>query len=163
MKRLTQIILLFFVFSPAYAQLDQNTFDFWVGNWDLTWQDPNGGQGKGHNRIEKILDSKVIQEHFEALEGAYKGMKGTSISVFNPQQKTWHQTWQDNQGGNIVFTGRTEDSKKYFETQMTGNAQSRMVFYDFTDEGFTWDWEATQDGGKTWKLNWRINYTKAKK
>lgn len=162
MKRISTLICFIFLSHISFAQFDASTYDFWVGEWDLTWQDPNGGTGKGKNVIEKILDDKVIQEHFTALEGAYKGMKGTSISVYNPRQKTWHQTWQDNQGSNLVFNGRQADGKKYFETEMNNNTQSRMVFYDFNDEGFTWDWEATTDGGKNWTLNWRINYKKAK-
>lgn len=158
MQRLTTLITLILFAQLSYAQVDETTFDFWVGEWDLTWQDPNGDTGKGKNTVVKILDSKVIQEHFVATKGAYIGMKGTSISVFNPQQKSWHQTWQDNQGGNIVLTGRQKGSTKIFETEMTKNTQSRMVFYDFTEDGFTWDWEKTIDGGKTWQLNWRITY-----
>ena len=143
-------------------KLDANSFDFWVGDWNLTWTDANGGSGKGTNKLVTILDDKVIQEHFEAHEGALSGYKGTSISVYNPQNQTWHQTWQDNQGGNIVFTGRVDGDKKYFETVLNNGNQSRMVFHSFSEEGFTWDWEATTDGGKNWTLNWQINYRKAK-
>jgi hypothetical protein len=35
-----------------------------------------------------------------------------------------------------------------------------MVFYDIKKDSFTWDWEGTQDGGETWNLLWRINYTR---
>jgi len=141
-------------------ELTATSFDFWLGKWDLTWVDPNGSQGKGSNRIMRILDDQVIQEHFEASEGLYKGMKGTSISVFNPQTKMWHQTWQDNQGGNLVFTGRIDGDRKYFETALQNGQQSRMVFYGFSENGFFWDWESTIDSGQTWTLNWRIHYTK---
>jgi len=147
------------------AQEAADSFDFWVGKWDLTWTNAKGETEKGRNTITKVLDGKVIQENFEALEGGFKGYLGMSISVFNPQNKTWHQTWMDNQGGNINFTGEVQADKKMFktaETEVNGQkTQSRMVFYDFTDQGFTWDWEATKDGGKTWKLNWRINYQRA--
>lgn len=162
MKQLLIFLMVGFIYSPSdMEEMDGSSFDFWLGDWELSWKDPSGGTGKGTNKIVTILDGKVIQEHFVATEGQYKGMKGTSISVFNPNQKSWHQTWQDNQGGNIVLTGREEDGKKYFETKMNNEKQSRMVFYDFTEEGFTWDWESTQDGGKTWNLNWQIFYTKA--
>jgi hypothetical protein len=36
----------------------------------------------------------------------------------------------------------------------------RMVFKEIKNDSFTWDWEKTEDGGKTWKLEWRINYKK---
>ena len=61
---------------------------------------------------------------------------------------------------------KTEDGRAtvltmlvYLNENMEGGD---TVFYDFDDQGFTWDWEATQDGGKTWTLNWRINYKKVK-
>lgn len=157
---LVVISLLVISFNTNAQEMNEHSFDFWVGNWSLKWTDANGKEGKGQNIIETILDGKVIQENFEALEGQLKGYKGTSISVFNPNTKTWHQTWQDTQGGNLVFTGRIEQDKKYFESALKGNSQSRMVFHDFTDKGFTWDWESTQDGGKTWTLNWQIHYSK---
>jgi len=157
------ILLIFFSLQVNAQELDENTFKFWVGQWDLTWRDTNGNVSRGSNLIESILDDKVIQEHFEGLEGQYQGFKGTSISVFNPTTKSWHQTWQDNQGGNIVLTGRVEGNRKIFETAMTEEGrQSRMVFHSFTEDGFIWDWEATADGGNTWQLSWQINYTKAK-
>lgn len=30
-------------------------FDFWLGNWHLTWEDSDGTLAKGSNRIERIL------------------------------------------------------------------------------------------------------------
>lgn len=164
MRILLMLVLCLACFQGR-AQVDANTFDFWVGKWDLTWTNAQGKEEKGRNHIYKVMDGKVIQENFEALEGSMKGYKGMSISVFNPQSKTWYQTWMDNQSGNINFTGEVIGDKKIFktaETETNGQkAQSRMVFYGFTDTGFTWDWEATTDGGKTWKLNWRINYQRA--
>ena len=165
MKKLITLLLML-TGLQAQAQLDAQAFDFWVGDWELTWTNAQGQTEKGRNRIEKTLDGKVIQEHFEAGEGSLKGYKGTSISVYNPQNQTWYQTWMDNQGGNINLIGEMIDNKKIFKTApRTVNGQqvqSRMVFYDFTDNGFTWDWEATTDGGKTWKLNWRVCYQQAR-
>ena len=164
MKRLFTLLFLI-VLYPAQAQLSADTFDFWVGSWDLTWTNAQGQTETGKNEIVRILDGKVIQENFEAGPGSLQGYKGTSISVFNPQNGTWYQTWMDNQGGNINLTGEVIEGKKIFKTaEVVRNGQkamSRMVFYDFTADSFTWEWEATTDGGKTWKLNWRINYQRA--
>ena len=33
-----------------------------------------------------------------------------------------------------------------------------MVFHHITKDAFTWDWEGTTDGGKTWKLLWQLDY-----
>ncbi|MDX1587231.1 MAG: DUF1579 family protein [Balneolaceae bacterium] len=154
---------------PADAQYRINElepehyFDFWVGEWELTWTDHEGNQGKGRNVIEKTLDGIVLQEHFECTEGKLKGYKGTSISVYNPQRQRWHQAWADNQGGYINLTGSFEGNKRIFQTGPRpgpgGNTIiSRMVFYDISKATFTWDWESSTDQGETWELNWRIKY-----
>ncbi len=169
MKASKTLITLLFIFisSALVAQEDiTKRYDFWVGDWDLTWKDPDGKIGKGKNHIVRILDSKVIQENFEALEGAYKGLKGNSISVYNPQQKLWHQAWADNQGGYFDFIGDVDGDKKIFKTKVQEiNGKKiiqRMVFHSFHADGFIWDWESSQDAGETWTLNWQITYKKAK-
>ena len=147
------------------AQMDSlaltKAFDFWVGEWDATWDKQDGTKGKGVNIIMKTLDGIVIQENFEDLQ---TGFKGTSISVFNPRNNSWHQAWADNQGGYFDFIGDFDGEKKIFKTKMRKvNGKDfiqRMVFYDFKPDSFSWDWETSTDGGETWTLNWRIWYTK---
>ncbi|MBL7961613.1 hypothetical protein JNL27_15370 [bacterium] len=146
----------------AQTVMDSSTYDFWVGEWSATWDNGNGTVGKGTNKIVKILDEKVIQENF-ADEA---GFKGTSISVFNPTQKKWHQAWADNQGGYFDLEGEVIGDKKIFKTKVKEVNDKkyiqRMVFYDIKPQSFTWDWEKSEDGGNTWTLQWRIGYTKMK-
>ncbi len=108
------------------------------------------------------MGGKVLQENFQILEGQSKGFIGGSISVFQPQTNTWKQAWADNQGGYFDFTGAFDGDKRIFKTQPREvNGQTivqRMVFYDISNDSFTWDWELSNDGGSTWNLNWRINY-----
>ena len=174
MKVLITISLIFLVLSSsAMAQhrieelKPEQYFDFWVGEWELSWTDNEGNPGKGTNVIEKILDGKVIQEHFESTRGKLEGYKGTSITVYNPQRESWHQAWADNQGGYIDMKGSFDGNKRIFETgprpgPQGGSVISRMVFYDISDNSFTWDWESSTDKGNTWTLNWRIDYERVK-
>lgn len=159
---LTVAALILNINLKAQTTMDSSSYDFWVGEWDLTWSDASGTVSKGKNRILKILDGKVIQENFEDETG----FKGTSISVFNPAQKKWHQAWADNQGGYFDFDGEISGDKKIFKTKLREvNGKKiiqRMVFYDITPQSFTWDWEKTENGGKTWTLQWRIHYVKVK-
>lgn len=166
MKNLTLIILLFLsinLFSQDSTITSQeHAFDFWVGNWSAEWKGKDGETIKGSNIITKTLDAKVIKEVFEDPS---TGFKGTSISVYKTKTKTWHQAWADNQGGYYNFIGEIDGEKRIFKTlpkKVNENIViQRMVFYDITPIKFTWDWESSKDGGKTWKLNWRVNYTKA--
>ncbi len=140
---------------------DSTLFDFWVGDWDLTWTTNDGKTAKGTNRIVKILDGKVIQENFSFASGEFKG---TSISVYNPVKKIWHQAWADTQGGYFDLEGDLDGEKRIFKTKLQQqNGQQiikRMVFYDIKSGSLTWDWVLSRDGGATWQLQWRINYVR---
>jgi hypothetical protein len=140
-----------------------NYFDFWEGDWEGKW--PEGDKmGKATNELTWITGGKVLQENFQVIEGQSKGFIGTSISVYRPQQDQWKQAWADNQGGYFDFEGSFDGDNRIFQTQIVeqnGNAVvSRMVFKDITKNSFTWDWEGSQDGGKTWTLNWQIKYVR---
>ena len=165
MKKTIYLYLFIIHFGQlSYAQIQDTSkwFDFWVGEWEVSWQEGNNAIGTGINRITATLDGKVIQEHFQIKTGQSKGFKGTSISVFDPRTKIWHQAWADNQGGYYDFVGEMQGADRIFKTAMVEKDGvkylSRMVFKNITPNAFVWDWESSQDGGQTWKLNWQIHY-----
>ena len=162
MKRILVITALLTCTLAAHSQDGvESWYDFWVGKWNASWDNGDGTKGEGSNHIFKRLNEKVLEENFTGA-GGFEGM---SISVYNPRTQTWHQAWADNQGGYFNFVGKKEGDKRYFSTipvEKDGKVIiQRMVFYDIQEDSFTWDWENTNDGGKTWNLAWRINYTRA--
>ena len=60
---------------PPGRQAGAKQFDFWLGEWDLTW----GEDGRGTNRITLILDEQVIQEEFDGTPAI--SLKGLSVST----------------------------------------------------------------------------------
>jgi hypothetical protein len=146
------------LFSQSLNQSDSTLFDFWIGQWNLTWRNEDGTEGRGTNNVVRILDAKVIQENFVDM----KGFKGSSMSVLTARTNTWKQAWADNQGGYFDFEGFVEGDKRGFRTQPKEVNEKvyvfRMIFYDIRKESFIWDWEGSTDSGKTWNLIWRINY-----
>lgn len=160
------LVILPFVLKAQEPQLNATTYDFWLGQWQVSWTNADGSKGSGTNHIFKVLDDKVLEENFVITNGGQAGFKGKSLSVYNSQNNTWHQAWADNQGGYFDFYGSVVGDKKMFSTHPSEKdgkvIQQRMVFYDISDDQFTWDWESTSDGGKTWNLQWRINYTRLK-
>lgn len=172
MKKVSKAVLLFlFLTVSANAQVKSEKlnpdgyFDFWIGKWEVSWDEGSDKKGRGTNTIEKTLDGKVIQENFRITEGNNAGFKGTSISVYQPKFERWKQAWADNNGGYFDFTGQLDGKKRIFQTEVRkledgSKSIQRMVFYDITNESLTWDWEASKDGGKTWTLNWRIFYSR---
>lgn len=132
--------------------------DFWLGDWVVEWP---GGQGT--NRVERILDGKVIQESFDGRPAIR--LAGRSLSVHDAGCDCWRQTWVDNQGQFMVFSGGpTEDGDFVLSRHVERDGQTliqRMVFTDITPGGFLWRWEQSEDGGRSWKLLWPIRYRRA--
>lgn len=148
--------------APLFAQQPQRPcdapearqLDFWLGDWDLTWKG-----GKGTNKITRILDGCIVQEAFRMVEGGT--LVGHSVSTYDPNAKQWKQTWVDNTGAYLDFTGEHNGETMTLRREFVRNGrtiQQRMVFSDITEDAFTWDWQSSIDGGTSWRTNWQIEY-----
>jgi hypothetical protein len=171
--KLSLVILLISALSLsyriAYAQNNEkpcslpeaSQLDFWIGKWELSWKDPDGKDRNGTNIINKILRGCVIEENFTADDNS---LVGKSYSVYNPTKKIWQQTWIDNTGAYLDFTGGLDGDKVILWRKATNKAGKeiiqRMVFYEITADKFYWNWENSTDDGKTWNLVWKIQYTR---
>jgi hypothetical protein len=145
--------------SPEASQ-----FDFWVGDWILTWTDSLHGT----NHIEKLFGNCTLHENFADPKTNYLGQ---SWSVYNVNYKTWQQTWVDNQGGYIALTGGMVGDSMILKTEIkhvpesisaSGTIVSRMVFYNIRTDSFDWSWESSKDEGTNWTPNWQIHYSRKK-
>jgi hypothetical protein len=141
------------------AAINAAQFDFWIGDWDLTWNDSL----KGRNTIKKQLDNYVIAEEFYNPATHFTGK---SWSVYDTVSALWRQTWVDNQGGYIALTGKFENNKMILATEpVERNGKtivSRMIFYNIGANSFDWNWEHSTDGGARWNLAWKIHYQRRK-
>jgi hypothetical protein len=166
MKKGILFVFLLFIIQSIFAQNtnsqkpcslpEASQFDFWVGDWELTWNDTSHGT----NRILKIMDGCTVNENFYDPSMKYSG---SSWSVYNPQIKLWQQTWVDNMGAYIVLTGKYENNEMTLTTasqKLPDGTQivSRMVFYNITPQNFDWRWQSTKDNGTNWQTNWLIHY-----
>jgi hypothetical protein len=135
---------------PAERQLD-----FWLGEWDVTWDEG----GRGSNRVERILDGKVILENFDG--GPSLPFRGMSVSVYNTRLEEWQQTWVDSEGNYWHFKGGFRDGQMVLATEdvIDGRPVSlRMVFSDIRSDELEWSWERSSDGGITWEVRWHLRY-----
>ena len=142
--------------APSAPHGNSRQFDFWLGEWDLTW--PNGGQGE--NIVTLELDSSVVQEAFNGQPAIQ--LIGRSVSVFVPRENLWKQTWVDNQGGYLDFTGGLVEERMILSraavNQEGGQIIQRMVWYNITSDSLNWNWERSNDSGKSWEILWQIHY-----
>ncbi|MCB0283603.1 MAG: DUF1579 family protein [Calditrichae bacterium] len=130
-------------------------FDFWIGEWIATWSDT----AYGTNSISKILGGCVISEQFNGSPAS--PLVGRSFSVYNSRTGNWQQTWVDNQGAYLEFSGGWQDNKMILSREVNLNGKNiiqRMIWYNINKNEFDWDWQRSDDNGNTWKTNWQIHY-----
>lgn len=167
------VIIIFLAFTVSIAVTHAQTndepckskeasqFDFWVGTWQLEWKDPDGTSRTGTNIINKILGSCVIEENFSTGDKSYLGK---SISMYSPDKKMWQQTWVDNAGAYLDFTGGMDGDKMILlrkgKNKKGVEILQKMTFYDITQNEFNWNWEYSTDNGTNWLLVWKIHYTR---
>jgi hypothetical protein len=135
----------------------ERQFDFWLGEWNLTW----AKGGRGTNSIHTILGGHIVQENFVAIAGDEAGFMGQSVSAYNKERSTWLQTWVDNQGGYLDFTGEYKDNTMILSRKAIKGGKEflqRMVWHDITRDSLNWNWERSDDAGKSWKTLWAIHY-----
>ena len=145
---------------------EQKQFDFWVGDWDLTTPGNKPGEVL-HNRntIKRILGGCIVQENFVGgndLQQATPPLLGMSVSVFDPVSGKWKQTWVDNQGSYLDFTGEFKNGQMILSREATRpdgtGIWQRMVWKNISADELDWSWERSKDGGKTWEVLWPIHY-----
>jgi len=135
-------------------------FDFWLGRWTGFWTDGDGTEGTGTNTITRELGGHVITEMFRVPA---TGFEGRSVSVYDSASDTWRQTWVDNSGGYLDFTGSFKDGVMELSrvaTRKENTFLQRMQWYNLEPDRFDWNWERSDDKGETWKTLWHIRYVR---
>jgi hypothetical protein len=146
--------------STPCSQPQQRQFDFWLGEWNLTWPGQNGKAERGTNSIKRVLDGCVVEENFDG--GMSMHLRGVSVSLFDARSGKWKQTWVDNEGGYLDFVGEFRDGQMVLQREAIrpdgAKVLQRMVYKNITSNEFDWSWERSPDGGKTWQVIWPIHY-----
>ncbi len=147
--------------SKPCSEPEQKRLDFWVGEWDLTWPGTSPAEtAHGTNSVKRILDTCVVEENFNG--GNAMPLRGLSLSIYDVRAGKWKQTWVDNQGAYLDFSGKFEAGQMVLAreavTPTGATAMQRMVFKNITRDEFDWSWETSNDSGKTWTVAWPIHY-----
>ncbi len=150
------IILVFIIHNHCMSQkMAETDLDFWIGNWNCFSSDSLIGQ----NVILKRMNNKVVEEKFMTYGD---GFEGGSWNVFDSASAVWKQTWVDNSGAYMLFTGSKDEDTIFFteNNSVTLNGHKhyrRMIFYSIELNSFEWKWQSSLDRIK-WKTNWHITY-----
>lgn len=151
--------------SPCSSP-EARQFDFWLGEWDLSWPaEQSGGEagerGTGSNRIERLFGDCVIEENFTTDDGSFQGH---SVSVYDVGAGIWRQTWVDSAGAYLSFTGNRDGDVMELRTSPVERdgetVVSRMIFTEISARSLEWAWQGSRDGGESWADLWNISYSR---
>ena len=134
-------------------------FDFWLGEWRVTWDE---GRARGRNSIAREYGGNVVYERFDGRPGI--DLVGMSVSVYREAVDRWFQTWVDDSGNYFALHGGMEDGEMVLLGELSGprgRVSLRMRFSDIEDDRFTWRWESSKDDGATWEPLWELAYERA--
>jgi len=149
--------------KPQCTSAEHRQMDFWLGDWDAVVKARKAPgkdewvEAKGSNHVSVSDNGCTIVEDFHAA-GPAAPWTGRSISQFQPKAGKWRQTWVDESNSFLAFVGGQEGKDFALYGEARNGRQMRMVFADIRLQGFTWRWEASLDGGKTWQPQMLIEY-----
>ena len=150
--------------GPEYRQLD-----FWLGDWTVEvharaklgsdqWADAHATQ-----HVTTTLKGCAVEENFASAPPV--AFAGRSFSTFDAITKKWRQTWVDDSGGYLAFTGGPEGDgfALYGEPRDAGGVkfQMRMVWSKITHDSMRWEWQRSDDNWATNQVMIAGDYTRA--
>jgi hypothetical protein len=137
--------------APCTAP-EHRQFDFWLGGWDVR---DASGKPVGRNEITSLHKGCVV---FESWRGN-GGVTGTSFNVYDPERRKWRQTWVDSTGGILDLEGAFADGRMVLASA-PGKSINRITWQAQPDGRVRQHWEASTDGGATWKTAFDGYYTR---
>ena len=146
-------------------------FGRFVGSWDLEWAgtgangEPDTATGELHfgwvlgGRAEQ--DIWIIPGRGQPGEGQPpSAFHGSTIRFYDPSIDAWRSTWVEPVNGRVRrFVGRPTDGDILLVSD-EGDPQLRWRFTDIGPDSFTWQGEASHDGGRTWVLEEQMRATR---
>jgi hypothetical protein len=135
-------------------------FDFWVGEWRVTWTTLQGQPAEGRSSIQRVVGGCAIEEHWQGKDGS----EGKSLSFFDPGTKRWHQTWVDATAQPLMFEGNFEGESLVLTAKVAhgGGFQTyHRITWTPLPGGVRQHWQQSANG-QTWDTVFDGRYAPAK-
>ncbi len=151
----------------------QHDFDFEIGSWKIHLKrrlDPLTGSNiwvefDGTSVTRKVWDGRAQLEEFETDSPAAGHIEGLTLRLFNPQTHQRSLYWANSKGGPIFppQIGEFKNGRGEFYGQDTLNGKLifvRFIWSDTTTNKPHFEQSFSDDGGKTWEVNWITDQTR---
>ena len=112
----------------------------------------------------KIWDGRAELDTIE-VDGPTGHIEGLTLSLYNPQSQQWRLYWANSKNGimNPPRIGEFKNGRGEFFAQDTINGKSiliRFVWTNMTTNSSHFEQSFSDDGGKTWEVNWITDQTR---
>jgi hypothetical protein len=181
MKAIPSIAILALCFAavpmPAHAATQpdpQHDFDFEIGTWKTHVKrlvHPLSGSTEwteydGTSVVRKVWDGRanLLELRMDGPAGHFEGM---SLRLYNPQSHQWSLNFANAASGTLSqpTIGEFKNGRGEFYDQETLNGRAILVRFVISVVGADscrFEQAFSDDGGKTWEMNWIATDTRVK-
>jgi hypothetical protein len=161
--------------QPVASKRDgQRDFDFEIGTWktrlsrrlrpltgSTTWV-----EYEGTTIVRKVWNGRANLVELE-VDGAAGRIEGLSLRLYNPEARQWSLNFSNSAGGTLTepVYGEFKNGRGEFYGQETLNGRAiivRFIISDITPDSCRFEQAFSDDGGKTWEVNWLATDTRVK-
>ena len=178
MKLLWTLLLLLILPFQTFAQTNQrdgqHDFDFEIGTWkthlrrlvrpltgSTTWV-----EYEGTTVVRKVWNGRANLVELKA-SGPAGSFEGLSLRLYNPQSRQWSLNFANISDGVLAqpTIGEFRDGRGEFYNQEKYNGRAilvRFVITKISEDSYRFEQAFSDDGGKTWEVNWIAVDTRVK-
>jgi hypothetical protein len=171
-RAMKKLLLALALALPLFAQ--NHDFDFEIGTWkthvkrlvkpltgSTTWVEMDG-----ITTCKKVWNGRANLIELEA-DGPNGHFTGLSLRLYNPQSKQWSLNFANAADGALseATIGEFKNGRGEFYDQETYNGRAILVRFVITPVNpdlIRFEQSFSDDGGKTWELNWIATDTRVK-
>jgi hypothetical protein len=152
----------------------QSDFDFEIGTWKTKLKrllDPLSGsttwvEYEGTTVVRKVWNGRANLVELVA-DGPSGHFEGLSLRLYNPQSRQWSLNFANVKSGVMTqpTIGEFKNGRGEFYSQETLDGRAilvRFVISDITPNSCRFEQAFSDDGGKTWEVNWIAVDTRVK-
>jgi hypothetical protein len=161
--------------APTPAEHDgSRDFDFEVGTWTIHLKkrlhpltgSNNWVEFDGISMTRKIWDRGAQIEQFDTASPSAGHIEGLTLRVYDPKGHQWRLYWGNSKMGQLAGPpqiGEFKDGRGEFYCQDTFGDRTILIRYlwsDLTPNSAHFEQSFSNDGGKTWEVNWITDQTR---
>jgi len=121
---------------------------------------------EGTTIVRKVWNGRANLLELEA-DGPQGHFEGLSLRIYNPQSHQWSLNFSNSNGGTLSqpTIGEFKNKRGEFLDQETLNGRAiyvRFVISGITPDSYRFEQAFSDDGGRTWEVNWIATDTRVK-